>query len=474
MIRSTLLSFAAAALLTSTAAAQFFTPGNLVVLRVGDPTITLGSHAAPIFLDEWNTTTNTLVQSLQIPNSGTNAAPSVTQRGYSSSEGCLTMSADGRYLVLVGYDRTLGATDPSSEPAISTNRVITTVDTLTGIIDTTTALTDAYDSSTFRGAASVDGSSFWMSGNSGTGSIRYATLGATTSIDISGSPTNMRWIDIHKSQVYATSASTGAFAQGVMEIGTGLPTTPGQTATILPGFPIAGVFPDGAPYDFWFANDSTLYVADSAFTGSNCGVQKWTLAAGTWTRQYTIVIGATECIRGLSGVVRNGVPEIWFTAEPSGFVTSLYKVLDTGVNSVAQLISTETPETDYRGVRVIRSVVATSPAGCGQSSLMLTGSGLTGTDIEINMVNAQGFPFINFSLVPLGLPLANCSCTIVFDLGVLIGAASSTLPLPSNPAIIGITLNVQGFDLFDTTSTCISLVPGIPMSTTDGLSILIY
>ncbi|HIE70336.1 MAG TPA: hypothetical protein EYP98_09205, partial [Planctomycetes bacterium] len=124
MIRSTLLSLTAAALLTSTAAAQFFTPGNLVVLRVGDPTITLGSHAAPLFLDEWNTTTNTLVQSLQIPNSSTNAAPSVTQRGFSSSEGCLTMSADGRYLVLVGYDRTLGATDPSSEPAISNQRVL--------------------------------------------------------------------------------------------------------------------------------------------------------------------------------------------------------------------------------------------------------------------------------------------------------------------------------------------------------------
>jgi len=474
MIRSTLTSLLAAGLLTSTAAAQFFTPGNAVVLRVGDPTITLGSHAAPIFLDEWNTTTNTLVQSVQIPNSSTGAMPSVTQRGYSSSEGCLTLSADGRYLIVVGYDRTLGDTDPSAEPAITTNRIIATVDTLTGLIDTTTALTDAYDTTTFRGAASPDGQDFWISGNSGSGSIRYTTLGGTTSVDISASPTNMRWIDVHKGQVYATSASTGALAQGVMEIGTGLPTTPGQTATILPGFPINGVFSDGAPYDFWFANDTTLYVADSAFTGSNCGVQKWTLAAGTWTRQYTIVVGATECIRGLSGVVRNGVAEIWFTAEPSGFVTSLYKVVDTGATAVPTLISTEAAETDYRGVRVIRSFVNTISAGCGQSSLMMTGPGLTGTDIEVEMVNAQGFPFINFSLVSLGLPLANCGCTIVYDLGVLVAASSATLPIPSNPAIIGTGLNVQGFDLFDPTSTCTSPVPGIPLSLTDGLSIVIY
>ena len=474
MTRHTLLTLAATALLTSTAAAQFFTPGNAVVLRVGDPAITLGSIAAPIFLDEWDTNTNTLVQSLAIPNSSTGATPSTTQRGYSSSEGCLTLSSDGRYLILAGYDRAVGATDPGAEPAISTNRVIVRVDTLTGFIDSSTALTDAYASSTFRGATSVDGQSFWMSGNNANGSIRYATLGATTSTDISISPTNMRWIDTYKGQLYATSASTGALAQGVMEIGAGLPTTPGQTATVLPGFPINGVFSDGAPYDFWFADDNTLYVADGAFTGSNCGVQKWTLAGGTWTRQYTIVVGATECIRGLSGVVRNGVAEIWFTAEPSGFVTSLYKVVDTGPTATPVLINTEAPETDYRGVRVIPSVITTASAGCGSSSLTMTGSGLIGTSIDVDMTNAQGFPFVNYSFVPLGLPLSNCGCTIAYDLGVLVASASSTLPIPSNPVLLGTVVNVQGFDLFDPTSSCIGPVPGLAMSTTDGLSILIY
>ena len=164
MTRHTLLTLAATALLTSTAAAQFFTPGNAVVLRVGDPAITLGSIAAPIFLDEWDTNTNTLVQSLAIPNSSTGATPSTTQRGYSSSEGCLTLSSDGRYLILAGYDRAVGATDPGAEPAISTNRVIVRVDTLTGFIDSSTALTDAYDSSTIRGATSVDGQSRRRSG----------------------------------------------------------------------------------------------------------------------------------------------------------------------------------------------------------------------------------------------------------------------------------------------------------------------
>jgi hypothetical protein len=141
---------------------------------------------------------------------------------------------------------------------------------------------------------------------------------------------------------------------------------------------------------------------------------------------------------------------------------------------VPVLIQTEQAQTDYRGVRVIPSFKNTFPAGCGTSSLRLTGSGLVGTNIEVDMLNASGFPFVNYSTTPLGLPLAGCSCTILFDLGALVGAASSTLPLPNNPALFGAALYVQGFDLLDLSSTCTSPVPGIPMSTTDGISITIF
>jgi hypothetical protein len=474
MTRSILHYLAASALLATAATAQVFTPGNVVVLRVGDPALTLSSSAAPVFIDEWDTTTNTLVQSLEIPNSQTNATPSFSQRGYSSSEGGLTVSADGRYLIAAGYDRMIGATNPGAEMSATTNRVIARVDLLTGLIDTSTTLIDAYDAGTIRGATSLDGSSFWTSGSSANGSVRYATLGATTSQDILTSPSNCRWVDNHKGQLYITTASTGALMQGVVEVGTGMPTTVGQTATQLPGFPTAGVFNDGAPYDFWFANDTTLYVADSAYLGTNCGVQKWTLAAGTWTRQYTIVVGATECIRGLSGIVRDGIAEIWFTAEPSGFITSLYKVTDTGATSTPVLIQTEAPQTDYRGVRVVPAFIGNQTGGCGSSSLRVTGPCLIGTDIEVEMVNASGFPFVNYSTAILGLPLANCSCVVLYDLGVLISSASSTISVPNNAALRGVNLFLQGFDLFDAGSSCTSIVPAIPMSTTDGLAVTIY
>lgn len=474
MTKSILTTLCAGALLATTATAQFFTPGNVVVLRAGDPALVLGSTAAPVFLEEWDTTTNTLVQALEIPNSQTGASPSFSQRGFSSSEGGLTVSANGRYLILSGYDRMIGDTDPSAELSATTNRVIATVDLLTGLIDTSTRLADAYDGGTFRGATSVDGTQFWTSGNSSLGSIRYATLGATSSQEISGSPANMRWIDNYKGQLYATSASTGTSTQGVLEIGTGLPTTIGQIATLLPGFPTNGVFSDGAPYDFWFASDTLLYVADAAFTGSACGVQRWELISGTWTLAYTITVGATECVRGLSGIVRDGVPEIWFTAEPGGFVTSLYKVTDTGAGSTPIVINTEPSDTDYRGVRVIPALRASQPGGCGTSSLRVTGPGLVGTSLDVEMLNATGFPFVNYSINTLGLPLANCGCVLLYDLGVLVGGTTGTITFPNNPSLFGATLYLQGLDLFDAGTSCVSPVPAIPLSTTDGVAVTLY
>lgn len=478
MMRSSLLSLGAVALLATTASAQFFTPGNVVVLRVGEPTATLGSTAAKVFLDEWDTSTNTLVQSLEIPNSSTGAVPSFTQRGYSSSEGCLNVSADGRYLVLAGYDSPVGSPAPNAQPSNTTNRVVAVVDTLTGLVDTSTRLLDAFSGGTFRGVASTDGTEFWLSGSSTTGACRYTTLGATSSQDLYTSPTNTRWIGIYKGQLYTTTASTGALLQGILQVGTGLPTTAGQVPTLLPGFPTSGVFADSAPYDFWFADSNTVYVADSASNatvGWNCagGIQKWTLSAGTWTKQYTISGFGADCIRGLTGLRRNGQTEIWFTAEPNGFTTSLFKVVDTGATSMPVMITTEAAQTDIRGVRVIGTTHNRIPGGCGTSSLDVTASGLTGTDIEVEMKNASGFPLINVSFQPLGLPLGNCTCTILFDLGVLTGA-SLTLPIPNNPSLFGTTVSFQGIDAFDPTTTCASPVPGLPFSTTDGVQISIY
>jgi hypothetical protein len=77
-------------------------------------------------------------------------------------------------------------------------------------------------------------------------------------------------------------------------VGTGTPTTSGQTTTNLAGFPTTG-----SPYQVAFANLNTnvsgfdtVYVADD--TG---GIQKYSLVGGSWTLNGTITAAS---VRGLT------------------------------------------------------------------------------------------------------------------------------------------------------------------------------
>lgn len=82
--------------------AAAFTPGNLVIYRIGNGTDALSNFGNPVFLDEY-TPTGTLVQSVPLPTTASGA----NRRLISSSivqEGMLTRSSDGRYLILTGYD----------------------------------------------------------------------------------------------------------------------------------------------------------------------------------------------------------------------------------------------------------------------------------------------------------------------------------------------------------------------------------
>jgi hypothetical protein len=91
------------------AAVPAFTAGDLAVLRIGDGTTALSGAAAPVFVDEY-TPTGSLIQSIALPTEpgadGTNAR--LTDSGSASSDGGLTLSADGTHLALGGYDAPVG------------------------------------------------------------------------------------------------------------------------------------------------------------------------------------------------------------------------------------------------------------------------------------------------------------------------------------------------------------------------------
>jgi hypothetical protein len=225
-----------------------------------------------------------------------------------------------------------------------------------GTIDTSTLMNAAFSVGNPRAATSNDGSAFWVSGsNSG---VHYVTLGSTgSSVQVSAAPTNLRHIHIFGGQLYVSSASGSTF--GVLSVGTGTPTTTGQTAALLPGFPTAT---GPQPYSFavldlssTVAGVDTIYVAQDAGPGAGLlNVQKWVLSGANWTLQTTFaptLTGATTAgVRGLAAqIVGTDVRVVAVTNEtPSRLVT----FLDNGVSNAptVTVLSTAATNTAYRGV----------------------------------------------------------------------------------------------------------------------------
>src|SRR5579862_4845368 len=162
--------------------ADSFVPGDLVVYRVGDGSSLLANTGAAVFLDEY-TPSGIVVQSIALPAVASGANNPLIASGTAVSEGLLTLSTDGRYLLLTGYATTLPATASlSSTAAAMVPRSVSRVG-FDGSVDTSTALTDFADGNNPRSAVSTDGTQLWLGGADG--GVRYTTLGSTTSTQLS-------------------------------------------------------------------------------------------------------------------------------------------------------------------------------------------------------------------------------------------------------------------------------------------------
>jgi hypothetical protein len=269
-----------------------FTPGDLVVYRVGDGAGQLVSTGNAVFLDEY-TPSGTLVQSIALPTSNSGSNKSLIASGVATSEGLLTLSPNNEFLGLTGYNATPGGTTGLAGSASTTIPRVVGLVPSSGAPDTTTALTDYANQNNPRSAVTTDGTNLWVTGAAG--GSRYATKGGTTSTQLSTTVTNLRQTNIFGGQLYVSTSSGSSVRLGT--VGTGLPTTSGQTITNLPGFPTSG-----SPYAFFFANLNggsgydTLYVADDT-PGT---IQKYSLVGGSWTAKGT---ASATGIRGLTGLV---------------------------------------------------------------------------------------------------------------------------------------------------------------------------
>lgn len=311
------------------AAGSAFTAGNILTLRVGEsagPALTSASQ--PLFLDEY-TPTGTFVQSVPLPFAqnalGANNRK-FTMSGTSTSEGYLNLSPDGQYLTFAGYDAAPGVLAITGTSAATTNRVVARV-TYNGGINTTTRIADGYDANNVRSAATVDGNAFWTGGAGTGGGARYVALGSTgTSTQLSTTITNTRGTAIYNSQLYCTSQSGSNI--GVNTVGTGLPTTAGNTISILSG--TATNVDLTNPHGFVFVDQDdngtpdVMYVADA-----NLGLVKFSNSSGTWTKRGSLPNTSGGAVYGLTAQAVGANRRIYLNLGTSSTIaTEIYTFLD--------------------------------------------------------------------------------------------------------------------------------------------------
>ncbi len=367
---------------------------------------------SPIFLDQI-TPTGTVVNTLPIPTS------LVTTSFSSKSELALNLSPDGSALTFMAYvappnaiDVSNGNTpmvyDPTNPDGGSFFRGVVQVGA-NGAMELTK--TNAYNGNNGRAAILANGL-YYMVGNSNNGSATAANIvgaggaqiatpgqaattlptqlgnfsisqltnpatGSPYTADKAGKDANYRGLTIFNNTLYITKGSGSNGVNTVYQVGTA-GTLPGLTGagsvpvTILPGFNAVPNKTAAAvvnyPFGIWFANATTLYVADEgdgaaadAATSTLAGLEKWILVNGTWQLAYTLQNGlnlgqtytipnypaalspATDGLRNITGKVNaNGTVTIWgvtstvsTNGDPGADPNMLVSITDTLANTTA-------------------------------------------------------------------------------------------------------------------------------------------
>ncbi|MDI1255396.1 MAG: YDG domain-containing protein, partial [Flavobacterium sp.] len=440
-----------------------FTQGNIVVARVGTGAALPTNAATAVFIDEF-TTSGTSGITVALPTTTSGNINRIAESGTATSEVQLSLSADGQYITLGGYDSALGVTGINS--AAGVKRVVARVNNLGAVA--TSVIVSGIHGSGFRSVTTVDGSRYWTGGN-GTGVTSILHQGNTTAVTpttISSTVTNLRTVSIYNNQLYV---STGSGTTGVYKVGTGLPTTTGQVSTVN----LAG----GDPYAYYMVNRGggnwNTYVAYVTAPG----IYKWSSNdnGATWTARGSVT---TTGIAGITAQVNGGSVDIYATtaatAGPPAVAAQILKLTDSAaydatISGTATVIATAPANTYFRGIAF--APVLLTPA-ISNSTLVASGTvDAVFTNYTITAVNspdsydATGLPagltVDNATGVISGIPTAAGTFNVTISATNGAGTGSATLVLTiakANQAItfdplIGKDVSDPDFDLTATATT---------------------
>jgi Abnormal spindle-like microcephaly-assoc'd, ASPM-SPD-2-Hydin len=444
------------------------------------------NQASPLTLFQFSingTTSATYVNSYVLPQTASGANSPVSSEYGSSSEGTLQVSGNGNFLTVMGYG--VNADDFNESPgtySLSPSntalgqsgsmtgqsytpvpRVVALIDA-NGDLDSTTALYNIFNGNNPRSIYTADGTNLYVSGQGNspdaTGGVFFTTLGSSSATAITGLDTssnsssqdtrdvqiNFNTLDISVD----SKEGSGAARDFIGTLGSPPATSLYNSSagpTQLPGFgtssgtgkvtitsgansngngPNAGKQINLSPNNYFFANSSTLYVADSGAPKNNSassslgdgGLQKWSLVSGSWTLDYTLSAGlnlvantntdGTSGLYGLTGVVNGTQVQLYATNYTLADLdqTYLYGITDSLSATMASQVSGESftqlaiapADSNFKGVAFAPNAVssptptatttATPTATATATATATTTATATATDTATNTATA--------------------------------------------------------------------------------------
>ncbi len=343
-------------LMTQKAIAQAaFTPGHILVYRIGDGSTALSSTSSDAFYDEY-TTSGVFVQSVAVPTSGNGR---LVHSGSATSEGYIVLSQDSTLVSNAGYDATVGTASIANTTAAAAPRASDTLNIL-GAIDRSITTSTLLGGSSNNNRSAVKGAAndFW---EAGAGGVAYIGYNNTASIINS---TNTRIVQIFNGNMYY---STGSGTQGIYKI-TGTPNAGPVTPTALLTTNALGG--GTSPYGFSINSTETIiYVADDG-----AGISKYTYNGTVWSRAYTYS-GASNQARGLI-VDWSGTNPVLYAIPTTG--ASLLKIIDNGSVAGSTIttttLSSAVTNTILRGIAFAPMCVTPTLATPAITNLCTSGS----------------------------------------------------------------------------------------------------
>ena len=313
--------------------AAVFSAGNLAVLRVGDGTETLASSGNSVFIDQF-TTNGTLAGSITISDHAANA---LIVSGSATSEGALTRSADGRLLVIGGYNIALtnSASSLANSSAANVPRALGVVDAL-GSFALVGVTASQYSENNMRSGTTDGRGNYWGAGAS-SGTFYFGN-----------GPTNTVQTNVANSIVIQDIGGNLYFS--TQKITNGIWKIPGTSRVFVTN---AAVFlsagSKASTYGFALnSNATTAYLADDTLKGIG-GIQRWDFNGTSWTMAYAF--------NSLTNVGARGVVVDFSGAQPIIYATTaensnnrLVTITDTGAASAATTLATAGVNQIFRGV----------------------------------------------------------------------------------------------------------------------------